>query len=307
MKRRQFIETTLAGMGAVGAQLAWNVQSRAGESDTESAPFSTDPVAPVQLTPNVKTTRIGLGTGVHGSMRQCNLTRMDRTQAINMVRYCYDQGIRFFDVADMYGTHEIVRDALSDKPRDSYTLSTKVWCHPGGIPEKERPTADILVERFLKELKTDYLDMVQIHCLTSDKWLEQFGYQMEPLEKLKQRGLIRAHGVTCHALQAAQMAAAHPWVDSMHIRINSANIRMDGSWDQNVEACRTARKNGKGVIAMKILGEGAIKSAQERKRSTDAVTRLDCISTMIVGFEKPEHVDEFLTNVQETLKAMANA
>ena len=306
MKRRQFIESTLAGITAVSAQMAWTNPQTLAQTAESNVPFSTDPVAPVQLTPDVKSTRVGMGTGVHGGMRQCNLTRMDRTEALDIVRYCYDQGIRFFDVADMYGTHEIVRDALKDKPRDSYTLSTKIWCHPGGIPEKERPTADILVERFLKELNTDYIDMVQIHCLTSDKWIEKFGYQMDPLEKLKKRGLIRAHGVSCHALAAAQIAAVTPWVDSFHIRINSANLRMDGTWDQNVDVCRTARKNGKGVIAMKVLGEGAIKSPEERKRSTDAVTRLDCISMMIVGFEKHQHVDEFLTNVEETLKSMAN-
>ncbi len=300
MKRREFLESTITSMGTVSAAALLPSTSHA-----ESAPeptFSLDPVAKIHLTPSITTSRIGMGTGVFATMRQSNLLRMERSKAIDLIRFCYDQGIVFFDMADSYGTHQIVAKALADKPRDSYTLSTKIWCYSGGIPEKERYTADILVKRFLKELNTDYLDMIQLHCLKNENWETELGYQFEPLEKIKQAGLIRAHGVSCHSLKAASMAAENPWVDVMHMRINTANMNMNGTWEENVACTKVAKKNGKGIIAMKILGEGKLKDPQDRRKSTEAVVGLDSVDMMIVGFEERQHVTEFLENVTNALK-----
>jgi len=294
MKRRQFLGSTRAGVGAVGV-LSSPVSA--------AVPFSTDPVAKIQLTPEITASRIGLGTGVFGGNRQCNLTRMDRGKALDIIRYCYDCGIRFFDLADMYGSHGIVAEALADKPRDSYVLSTKIWCHKGGgLPERERPTADILLPRFLKELRTDYIDLVQLHCLTNTNWTETMGYQFEPLEKLKKDGVIRGHGVSVHSLAAGKMAAEMPWVDAMHMRLNPENKKMDGTWEENLAVINKAKANGKGIIIMKIIGEGTIKTPEGRRASTFAVARQASVDTMIVGFEARQHVDEFLKNVEDALK-----
>lgn len=303
LNRRQFFGTTLASAASLGA--AASVLSLPVSSLFAAQPFSTDPVAKVQLTPEITTTRVGLGTGVHGGQRQCNLTRMDRAQALDLIRYCYDCGIRFFDLADMYGTHGLIAEALAGKPRDSYTLSTKIWCQPGGLPEPERPTADVLVERFLRELKTDYLDLVQLHCIRNAQWVETMGYQFEPLEALKKKGLVRAHGVSCHSLEAGTIAAEMPWVDVMHVRLNPEGKKMSGTWDENLAMVRKAKANGKGIVIMKILGEGTIQTPEGRRASIAAVTRLPEADTMICGFEKRQHVDEFLTNVRETLEEMA--
>ena len=293
MKRRLFIQTAAAGV-AVATSVGATAQSP--ENDL-------NPVGIVNLTPQIKTSRVGFGTGVRAGMRNSNMHRMGKEIGIDNLRYAYDCGIRFFDMADSYGTHQIVAEALKDKPRDSYVLSTKIWCHPGGgIPERERHPADQLIERFLKELNTDYIDLINIHCLMSPHWVEKFEYQFEPLEKLKKKGLIRAHGVSCHALTAAEIAAKLPWVDSMHIRLNSERQKMDGDWDQNVAICKTAKENGKGVIIMKVLGEGSINTPEGRKRSTIAVTQMPYKDVMIVGFEARQHIDEFLENVAEGLK-----
>ncbi|MDO4569802.1 MAG: aldo/keto reductase [Planctomycetia bacterium] len=307
MKRREFLEKTLAGLGVAALPNLISPLMAAETLDQAAvvaSDFSTDPVATVALTPQIKTSRVGLGTGVHGGNRQCNLTRMNREKAVDIIRYCYDCGIRFFDLADMYGTHQLVAGALANKPRDQMTLSTKIWCHPGGVPEKERPLADVLVERFLRELHTDYIDMVQLHCIFNTRWTTDLAHQMEMLEKLKERGLIRAHGISCHSLAAAKQAAELPWIDAFHIRINNANMRMDGTWDETADVTRLAKKNGKGLVAMKVLGEGGIKTPEGRRASTEAVVRLGTIDTMIVGFEERAHVDEFLLNVENTLKAM---
>ena len=306
-ERRDFLKKAALGLGAITAAETFSGPSYAEVQTSKHpvTPFSTDPVAMIRLTDKIVFPRIGLGTGVHGGNRQSNMTRMDRRDALRIFELCYERGIRLFDLADLYGTHDLCREAMTGKPRDSYFLSTKLWEHPRSLPEKERPSADIVVKRFLKELHTDYLDLVQIHCATGEDWIEKFGHQFEPLERLKEQGLIRGHGVTCHALTAVKRAAETPWVDAIHVRINTANTRMDGSLEDNVAAAKKAHDNGKGIIVMKVLGEGSIKDPAERKKSTDFVTRLDCADVMVVGFEKPEHITEFVDNVADTLKTMA--
>lgn len=295
MKRRQFLKQTLTGLGTTAGILALKPSFGA-------IPFSTDPVAKIRLTPEITASRIGMGTGVHGGGRQCNLTRMDRAKALDIIRYCYDSGVRYFDMADMYGTHSLIAEALAGKPRDSYVLCSKIWCYPGGVPEPERPTADVLAERFLKELKTDYIDIIQLHCLRNDNWREDLKYQFEPLESLKKKGIIRAHGVTCHSLDAARIASEFEWVDVMHMRLNPEHKKMEGTWDENVRVLETAKSNGKGTVIMKILGEGTIATPEGRRASAFAVAQLPCVDTMIVGFEERSHVDEFLKNVGDALK-----
>ncbi|MDO5581157.1 MAG: aldo/keto reductase [Planctomycetia bacterium] len=304
IKRRDFLRKSVAGAALIplGSANAEENDSKAGKLPKD---FSTDPVALVSLTDQIRCPRIGLGTGVHGGMRQCNLTRMPRKDALEIFQIAYDLGIRLFDLADLYGTHEICREALAGKPRDSYVLSSKLWPHFRSLPEKERPSADIVVKRFLKELNTDYLDLVQIHCAGVPDWRALFEPYFDDLEKLKQQGLIRAHGISFHSLTAVREAVSIPWVDVMHVRFNGANIRMDGTWEENAEALQAARAKGKGIIAMKVLGEGAIRDPEERRKSIDKVIRSQCVNAMVVGFEKKEHFTEFLNNASNTLKAMA--
>lgn len=298
-KRRDFLKSTLLGTAAA---LSPNISAPAEEAPVAKNPFSDDPVAIRKLTEAVSATRVGLGTGMRGGGRQSDLTRLGKEKATELVLHCYDSGVRLFDLADMYGTHQVVGEALRGKPRDSFTIVSKIWGHPGGIPDEDHTDAVTSVERFLKEIGTDYIDLVQIHCMNKPDWPDEFGRFFDDLEKLKERGLIKAHGVSCHGLEAARVAATHPWVDALHIRMNTADARMDGTLDENIEVARLAQKNGKGIIVMKVLGEGAIQDPTEQKKSIKMVTRLDATDVMVVGFTAIDQVDFFLTSVAEALK-----
>ncbi|MGN1065324.1 MAG: aldo/keto reductase, partial [Thermoguttaceae bacterium] len=264
-------------------------------------PFSSDPVARVKLFGDVETSRIGMGTGMSGWNHSSQLTRMDRKKGESLIRHCYDSGLRFFDCADMYGTHEIISSTLQDKPRDSYTLSTKMWFPNNG----DQPIDTVAtVKKFLQELKTDYLDLFQLHCMMKPDWENDYKRYMEDLEKCKEEGLIRGHGVSCHSFGALKNAAVNPWVDAVHVRLNSMGTRMEGSFEENVEVCQTAQDNGKGVICMKLVGEGTMKKLEERRESIDKVVRSQIIDVYIVGFEEEWQVDELITNIGDSLKAM---
>ncbi len=296
LTRRQFIATVSAGAGTV---LLGSTAS--GMLACSSKP-STDPFQLVTLgKTGIKTTLLGMGTGFNGGNRSSAITRAGNAES--MIRYAWDKGIRYFDCADSYGTHPFMAKALKDIPREKYTLCTKIWVTPGTIPETERPDADIVVSRFLKELNTDYIDIVQIHCMTSAGWTTEFGKQMEILENLKSKGVIRAHGVSVHSFEALEAAAASPWVDVIHVRINPFGAAMDSKDPAQVTPIiEKMHKSGKGVIGMKLIGGGNFRNDPEKiDQSLKFVLGLKTVDMIIIGFEKPEQVDNYIERVTNAL------
>jgi len=111
----------------------------------------------------IKVSLVGLGTGVRGWMRQSNHTRMGYPAFERLVKHAYERGINFFDTADLYGTHAFLCDALKGIPREKFVIQTKIWFMPQGLPEVVTD-AKAAVDRFRKELDTDYIDIVLLHC-----------------------------------------------------------------------------------------------------------------------------------------------
>ncbi len=303
IKRREFLGAATAG--TVGALMSGYPAVAYPAAKAVSA--DVDPVGSVPLGKELKACRISCGTGMGGGGRQTNQTRLGKKKFEALLNHAYDQGVRQFDMADMYGTHPYVGRVLKGKPRDGVQLVSKIWTRRGGLPEPERPLADVLVKRFLKELQTDYIDVLQIHCMTDPDWTTKQRRQMDAMEKLKQQGLIRAHGASIHTLPALEAAADDPWVDVVHVGINPFGHRTVGpmeKMDQVVRVLKKIHAAGKGIIGMKLVGEGTF-DPQRRKAALKFVVDLGCIDALTVGFEKPEHVDEFKANVHERLLARA--
>ena len=181
-----------------------------------------------------------------------------------------------------------------------YGIITKIWFRPGGTPDKERPDADVVVQRFLKEVGTDYLDLVLLHCVESPKWPEELRKQMDILARLKEKGLIRAHGVSCHSLPALEAAATEPWVDSVHARINPYGMSMDDKPEKVAPVLKRIHDAGKGVVGMKIIGEGRLRDDDAKRNETAKyVLGLGCVDILNVGFEKVEEIDDFADRVKK--------
>jgi len=260
-----------------------------------------DPYEPVALGKSgLKVSRFCLGTGVHGGNRQSNHTRMGKEKFDALVQGAHERGIALYDLADLYGTHPLLLPALRSIPRDRYGIVSKIWFRPGGIPDTERPDADVVVQRFLKEIGTDYLDLVLLHCVESPNWPEQLRKQMDILARLKDKGVIRAHGVSCHSIEALEAAAGEPWVDSVHTRINHYGMSMDGPVDKVVPVLQKLHAAGKGVVGMKIIGEGRLRNDEEKRdESARFVLGLGCVDVLNIGFEKPEEIDDFAARVRK--------
>lgn len=295
--RREFIKRSALGLGSVLAGVEF---SRAAES----APSYYDPYEQIPLgKTGLKFSRFCIGTGVRGGNRQSNHTRMGKEKLGELLHGAYDRGVRVFDLADLYGTHSYLLPALKDIKRDNIAIISKIWFRPGGIPEKERPDADVVVNRFLKEIGTDYLDLVLMHCVVDPKWPEQLRKQMDILASLKQKGVIRAHGVSCHSLAALEAAAAEPWVDSVHARINPYGMSMDDTPEKVAAVIKKIHDAGKGVVGMKIIGEGRLRNEPDKRaESARYVLGLGAVDILNVGFEKVEEIDDFASCVRKVPK-----
>ena len=281
--RRDFLHT--ATLGALGILLPGPVHA----ADAAGLPR-------VRLTDRLHVPLLGLGTGVKAGNRTNALWKRGEAHFADTIRRAYDEGVRLFDCADSYGSLPHVAAALKGHPRDSYVLVSKIWCHPkGGIPDSEpRERSTVIVERFLREAQTDYLDLVQLHCQTDPQWTTKYRSHMDELEACKQKGLIRAHGCSCHSIAALETAAADPWVDVVHTRINPWGVKMDGPADQVVPVLKKIHAAGKGVIGMKLIGEGQFRDDGAKiNEALSFVLGLGCVDALIVGFETPAEIVDY--------------
>lgn len=291
--RKQFLASISAGAGTI------LIGNKLSAVSSESDAGKNDPFRKITLgKTGIKTTLLGMGTGFSGYNRSSNITRAGVAESV--IKSAWEKGIRYFDCADSYGTHPFTAAALKGIPREKYVLGTKMWVASGGIPEKERPDAEIVIDRFRKELNTDYIDLVQLHCMTTGNWTEEYKRFMDGLENLKAKKIIKAHGCSVHTMDALKAAANSPWVDVCHVRINPFGASMDSKNPADVVPyIEQMHKAGKGIIGMKLIGNGSFRDDSEKiNQSLKFVLGLGTVDMIIVGFEKPEQIDNYVARVQ---------
>jgi aryl-alcohol dehydrogenase-like predicted oxidoreductase len=310
INRRRFLEATAGAAAALGATNllhADDTNSNSASVEPEAAKPDQPPAPPmIELgKTGVKMSRLGQGTGVHGGERQSDQTRMGFEKLVGLMRHAYDRGIRFFDLADLYGTHVYFREALRHMERDQLAILTKLWWRYDGpedqtsLPER-RQMARTALERFRHELSTDYIDIVLLHCLMRRDWSEHMKPYMEVLAEEKQKGRIKVLGCSCHNFEAMKTAAITPWVDVILARVNmkgGKEVMMDGSREDVEGVLRLARQNGKAIIGMKIFGEGRL--ADQRDACMKYAQECGLLDAMTIGFHTPEQIDDVLRMMQK--------
>lgn len=201
----------------------------------------------------IRTSRLAMGTGTIGFAGSSNQTRLGSSPLTRLLLNGYNEnGLRLFDSADSYGSHPYVAAALKQIPRDKVTVLTKTDTRSAaGV------RADL--DRFRKELGVDYIDIVLIHCVTEGDWTTRYRGAMDVLSEAKQKGIIRAHGVSCHSIEALRAAATSPWVEVDLVRLNPIGSHMDADPTTVTGVIRQMRAQGKGIIGMKILGQGDLR------------------------------------------------
>jgi aryl-alcohol dehydrogenase-like predicted oxidoreductase len=259
MLRRDFLRRSARTLGA--AFLAKTTVARTALLEPDPLPqkFTAQDEVVLGHT-GIRTSRLAMGTGTIGSGGGSNQTRLGTSPFTTLLlNGFHENGLRFFDSADSYGSHPYVAGALKQLPRDKVTVLTKTDTRdPAGV------RADL--DRFRKELGVDYIDIVLIHCVTEGDWTTRYRGVMDVLSEARQKGIIRAHGVSCHSLPALRAAAASPWVEIDLVRLNPIGSHMDADPDVVIGVIKQMRAQGKGIVGMKILGQGDL-----RNRPSEAI------------------------------------
>jgi aryl-alcohol dehydrogenase-like predicted oxidoreductase len=253
MKRREFLTTTAYGVGA--AWLGSNLINRLWAIPDLTKQFTASDTVTLGST-GIKTSRLAMGTGTVGVGHHSHQTALGVKGLSDLLLNGYDKGLRFFDAADSYGSHPHVAEALKHVQRDRVTVLTKSWARK---PDEMR--ADI--DRFRKELGTDYIDVLLMHCLTEGDWTERYKGVMDVLSEAKQKGIIRAHGCSCHSIEALRAAAKSPWVEIDLARINPTGASMDADPKTVLAVLKEMKASGKAIVGMKILGAGELRNRQD--------------------------------------------
>lgn len=244
--------------------------------------------------------RVALGTGSIGGNHQSNQTKLGMSNFVKLAHHAYDRGVHFFDTADSYGSYPYVREAFKEIPREKITLLGKMWTE--NDPSKAEPV-DKALDRFRTETGSDYFDIMLLHCMVNGKWQEEKKRYIDYFSKAKQDGKIKAVGVSCHNFEALKVAVDDPWVDVILARINPFQAHMDGSPTEINALLERARNNGKGIIGMKIFGNGDRVLETEREESITFALKKSSIHCMTLGMESIAHVDDAVDRVMRIAKS----
>ncbi len=287
INRRSFLKRTAGTLAAA----TW---MSSGVSDAASTlPKATD----VRALGNtgLECSYLGIGTGISGRAKGITDLTMKLTgeQFIGLLEYAYAQGITYFDTADQYGSHIYMREAMKKSiPRDKIMLLSKIWSR-----EPKQVQRDI--ERIRTELETDCIDVLLMHCVRKgeENWPETLEPTMDVLSEAKAKGWIRAHGISSHNIEALECVAESDWADVVLARINAAGIRMDAPIERVVPALERIHKAGKGVLGMKILGQGDPKIIGKMDEALKFVGELGSLDAMTIGFMSEAELDDVVGRI----------
>ncbi|UCC63696.1 MAG: aldo/keto reductase [Anaerolineae bacterium] len=238
----------------------------------------------------LKVSRLSMGTGTNGWAHHSEQTDLGLEGLADLLRASYDLGINFWDTADQYGSHQHIAVALDNIPRDKVVIATKTNSHSGQAVARD-------VERFLRELQTDVLDIVLLHCISSENWTRRQAGAMEALSKAKEQGKIRAVGISCHGLGALRAAATSDWLDAILVRINFAGTRMDGSPTDVAPLIEQLHAAGKAVYGMKVLGCGSL--VKDVRAAIQYVLQLGTVHALTIGISHQEHLRQSARLIEE--------
>jgi aryl-alcohol dehydrogenase-like predicted oxidoreductase len=237
----------------------------------------------------LQVSRLAQGTGTNGWNKSSNQTRQLGDQGLaDLLVQGVDSGLNFWDLADQYGSHPHAGRALKTVKRDRVVIMTKTRAN-----SEAEMRADL--DRFRREIGAEQIDIVLLHCMMNADWPKEKAGAMAVLSEAKQKGIIKAHGVSCHDLGALKVAASSEWVDVDLARLNPAGVAMDADPATVIQVLRSMKQSGKGVMGMKILGAGKLSDkVDESLQYALAQDVLDCFT---IGAEAPGQLKDLVKRI----------
>lgn len=291
--RRDFLKGAAVGAGVVAAGGTLVPAKAAARSVSDLIELGST---------GVKASRMSIASGTFSGRVQ---RAMGQEAFTRLVHHGYDRGIRFFDTAEGYQTHPLVGAAIKGLPRESISIMTKA-----GARGEESPMEKI--ERFRKELDTDYIDILLLHCIRTEDWAQQSERYLDAFSEAKQKGLVRAVGVSVHGLKPLRTVVTSEWVEVALVRINHNGTRTDneagddravGEPEAATPIINQIHAAGKGVLAMKVFGEGAFTAPEARDASFQKLIGMGSIDVCNIGFASIEEFDDAFDRMNRHLNA----
>jgi 1-deoxyxylulose-5-phosphate synthase len=151
------------------------------------------------------------------------------------------------------------------------------------------------IERYRQEIGTDYIDILLMHKMEDADWNVKMRPVMDVIDEAQAKKIVRSKGTSCHTLQAIKTASTEPWVEIDLARINPAQVAMDADPQTVISVLRTLKKNGKGVIGMKILGQGQLRNKADE--CLQFAMSLDCVDCVTIGSESRAEMEDLLRKI----------
>ena len=249
---------------------------------------------------DIKVTRLALGTGSFNGHIQQQIGQEGLTR---LVHYAYDRGIRFFETAESYGqSQQMLAVALKGIPRETYVLMTKVTTDEGVDPH-------VRFEQLRRNSNTDYFDIMLLHWQHTGTWPEDTRHWQDAILEAERKKTILSHGASVHGLPALRRVPGNQFLQIAMIRMNHKGVRMDaeehdadvlGDVNEVLEHTRQARKEGMGVISMKLVGEGVF-NQEDRQRAMRCAFKNAGVDSVTVGYKSNAEIDEAIQNINMAL------
>jgi predicted aldo/keto reductase-like oxidoreductase len=291
--RRHFLKSGLAATALAGSSGTLPAQA-AKRSATDWVTLGKS---------GVKVTRLAFGTGTFSGRLQRELGQDEFTR---QVRHAYDRGIRFFETSESYPMmHQMLAAALKGLPRDSYRFMTKVTTRNGVNPTEK-------IDELRKLANTEYFDIVLMHYQRSPTWPSDTMRWQDGISEAKVKKVVTGQGASVHGLPALRVFPGNRWLDIAMIRMNHKGVKMDaevpdanvlGKVDEVVAHTKKVHSEGKGVISMKLAGEGAFTTREDRKAAMKFAFNVAGVDSVTVAYKSIAEIDEAIENLNLALNS----
>jgi predicted aldo/keto reductase-like oxidoreductase len=249
----------------------------------------------------MKVTRLAFGTGSNNGHVQAALGQQEFTR---LIHYAYDRGIRFFETAESYVTPAMLGVALKGIPRESYQLMNKVTTDEGVDPRQR-------FDEMRRISQTEYFDIMLLHWQHAPDWLASTSRWQDGILEAQAKKTILTRGASVHGLPALRQMPANQWLEVAMIRMNHNGTRMDGpdyrnennptNRDEVVEHVKQVKRDGMGVISMKLVGDGTFTRHEDRQAAMRFAFNNAGVDCVTVGFKNTREIDEAIDNLNIAL------
>jgi predicted aldo/keto reductase-like oxidoreductase len=302
LSRRRFLGQAALATGAI-------VLAPTGVSAQEAAPAVTaakrtaSDLVPLGST-GLKLSRLGIGLGSSNGQIQA---RGGQERFNGFIKHAFDQGITMYDTAANYQTFRMMGPAIKGLPREKIFLMSKI----------EQPNNLLAaIDRQRTTFNTDYVDCMLVHIQFRENWVDTWKQAMDDYVTAQDRKWIKSRGVSCHSLPALRASIATDWTQVHLVRVNPQGIRIDteqqvqdapGPSDITpvVAELKKMREKKRGVVGMKVFGNGQFRTEAEREKSLRYVLGMPEVDSIIIGFSSTDEMDQGIKLMNRVLAEAA--